>query len=180
MTFNKISDNKRQQTTTVDYKRLFNGLFLTSVVSLHRQNRWFGQLTNLGATRQIKLITNHQTHTTMSTMRNSVMLIGRPGAEPETRTFNDNRIVTRFNLAVNGMRRNANNQQVKDTQWFTVVAWDKTAERVALAVKKGKRIAVDGTLRNNEWTDKNGQRHLSTEIHLNNFILLDWGKEQTA
>ena len=25
----------------------------------------------------------------MSTMRNSVMLIGRPGAEPETRTFND-------------------------------------------------------------------------------------------
>ena len=72
----------------------------------------------------------------MSTMRNSVMLIGRPGAEPETRTFNDNRIVTRFNLAVNETRRNANHQQVKDTQWFTVVAWDKTAERVALAVKK--------------------------------------------
>ena len=114
----------------------------------------------------------------MSTMRNSVMLIGRPGAEPETRTFNDNRIVTRFNLAVNETRRNANHEQVKDTQWFTVVAWDKTAERVALAVKKGKRIAIDGTLRNNEWTDKNGQRHLSTEIHLNNFILLDWGKEQ--
>ncbi len=116
----------------------------------------------------------------MSTMRNSVMLIGRPGAEPETRTFNDNRIITRFNLAVNNMRRNAKNEQVRDTQWFTVVAWDKTAERVALAVKKGKQIAIDGTLRNNEWTDKNGQRHLSTEIHLNNFILLDWGKEQTA
>ena len=109
-------------------------------------------------------------------MRNSVMLIGRSGAEPETRTFND----TRFNLAVNGTRRNANNEQVKDTQWFTVVAWDKTAERVALAVKKGKQIAVDGTLRNNEWIDKNGQRHVSTEIHMNNFILLDWGKEQTA
>ena len=113
-------------------------------------------------------------------MRNSVMLIGRPGAEPETRTFNDNRIVTRFNLAVNEMRRNANHQQVKDTQWFTVVAWDKTAERVAQVVKKGKRIAIDGALRNNEWTDKNGQRHLSTEIHLNNFILLDWGKEQNS
>ena len=147
MIINNISDSKRQQTTTVDYKRLINGLVLTSVVTLHR---------------------------------NSVMLIGRPGAEPETRTFNDNRIVTRFNLAVNNMRRNAKNEQVKDTQWFTVVAWDKTAERVALAVKKGKQIAIDGTLRNNEWTDKNGQRHLSTEIHLNNFILLDWGKEQTA
>ena len=74
----------------------------------------------------------------MSTMRNSVMLIGRPGAEPETRTFNDNRIVTRFNLAVNDMRHTANHQQVKDTQWFTVVAWDKTAERVAQVVKTGK------------------------------------------
>ncbi len=31
----------------------------------------------------------------MSTMRNSVMLIGRPGAEPETRTFNGNRIGTK-------------------------------------------------------------------------------------
>ena len=116
----------------------------------------------------------------MSTMRNSVMLIGRQGAEPETRTFNDKRIVTRFNLAVNETRRNARNEQVKDTQWFTVVAWDKTAERVAQVVKKGKQIAIDGALRNNEWVDKNGQRHISTEIHLNNFILLDWGKEQNS
>ena len=44
-----ISDSKRQQTTTVDYKRLINGLVLTSVVTLHRQ-------TDQGATRQIKLI----------------------------------------------------------------------------------------------------------------------------
>ena len=40
-----------------------------------------------------------------------------------------------------------------------------------------KRTAIDGALRNNEWTDDKGQRHQSTEIHLNNFILLDWGKE---
>jgi len=32
-----ISDSKRQQTTTVDNKRLINGLVLTSVVTLHRQ-----------------------------------------------------------------------------------------------------------------------------------------------
>ena len=113
----------------------------------------------------------------MSTMRNSVMLIGRPGAEPETRTFNDNRIVTRFNLAVNNMRRNAKNEQVKDTQWFTVVAWDKTAERVALAVKKGKQIAIDGTMRNNEWTDDKGQRHSNIEVWVNDLFLIDKVKD---
>ena len=39
---NNISDSKRQQTFTVDYKRLFNGLLLTSVVTLHRQTDWKG------------------------------------------------------------------------------------------------------------------------------------------
>ena len=46
---NYLPDSKRQQTTTVDYKRLINGLVLTSVVTLQRQ-------TNQGATRQNKLI----------------------------------------------------------------------------------------------------------------------------
>ena len=43
---NNISDSKRQQTTTVDYKRLFNGLVLTSVVTLHRQTNQRGDTTN--------------------------------------------------------------------------------------------------------------------------------------
>ena len=32
--FSTISDSKRQQTTAVDYKRLFNGLVLTRALSL--------------------------------------------------------------------------------------------------------------------------------------------------
>ena len=36
--FSNLSDSKRQQTTTVDYKRLFNGFFLTSVVVLQHEN----------------------------------------------------------------------------------------------------------------------------------------------
>ena len=32
-----ISDSKRQQTTTVDYKRLINGFFLTRFTSLQRK-----------------------------------------------------------------------------------------------------------------------------------------------
>ncbi len=116
----------------------------------------------------------------MSTMRNSVMLIGRPGTEPETKTFDNNHIISRFRLAVNDSHTNANHERVNTTQWFTVVAWDKTAERIAQVVKKGKRIAVDGALHNNERTDQNGVRHSGTEIHVNNFVLLDWGKELIA
>ena len=35
--FNNKADNKRQQTITVDYKRLFTDFVLTRVVTLHRQ-----------------------------------------------------------------------------------------------------------------------------------------------
>ena len=41
---------------TVDYKRLINGLVLTSVVTLHRQTDSSAKRTDFGATRQIKLI----------------------------------------------------------------------------------------------------------------------------
>ncbi len=54
--FSNKADNKRQQTITVDYKRLFTDFVLTRVVTLHRQ-------TNQGATQQIKLITIYKTHT---------------------------------------------------------------------------------------------------------------------
>ena len=45
----------------------------------------------------------------MSTMRNSVMLIGRPCAEPEVRMFNNNKM-TRFHLAVTESKKNANGE----------------------------------------------------------------------
>ena len=39
MIINNISDSKRQQTTTVDYKRLINGFFLTNSVTLQHENK---------------------------------------------------------------------------------------------------------------------------------------------
>lgn len=100
-------------------------------------------------------------------MMNSVQLIGRPGNEPEVKTFDNNRVVARFDMAVN-VKRN------KKAQWFRIVAWDKTAERVACCIKKGMQIAIDGTLLNDNWTDAAGVRRNMTEIRLNNFLLVDW------
>ena len=52
----------------------------------------------------------------MSTMRNSVQLIGRPGADPEIKTFDSNSKVARFRIAVSETRLNANNERVNNTQ----------------------------------------------------------------
>ena len=110
-------------------------------------------------------------------MRNSVMLIGRPGAEPEVKNFNNNNKVARLRLAVTESKKNANGEWVNDTQWFPIVAWVPIADRVEKNVKKGKRIAIDGSLHNNEWTDDKGQRHSVTEVYVNDLFLIDWEKE---
>jgi single-strand DNA-binding protein len=104
------------------------------------------------------------------------MLIGRPGAEPEMKTFNNSKIA-RFRIAVNESRKNANGEWVTDTQWFPIVAWGAVADRVEKSVKKGKRIAIDGSLHNNEWTDDKGQRHSVTEIWIRDLLPIDWEKE---
>ena len=106
-------------------------------------------------------------------MRNSVMLIGRPGAEPEMRNLNNNNKVARFRLAVSESHRNANNEWVNDTQWFSIVAWGNVAGRVEKVVRKGQQLAIEGKLRNNEWTDDKGQRHSTTEIWINDLFPME-------
>ena len=112
----------------------------------------------------------------MSTMRNSVMLIGRPGAEPEVKMFNNNKM-TRFRLAVTESKKNANGEWVNDTQWFPIVAWGPVADRVERYVKKGMQVAIDCSLRNNEWTDDKGQRHSNIEVWVNDLFLIDKVKD---
>ncbi len=106
-------------------------------------------------------------------MRNSVMLIGRPGAEPEVKNISNNNKVARFRLAVDERHMNANREWVNNTQWFTIVAWGKTADRVERNVKKGLQIAIEGSLRNNEWTDDKGLRHTTTEVWVNDLFMID-------
>lgn len=108
----------------------------------------------------------------MSTMRNSVMLIGRPGADPTVKTFENNRSVLHFNLAVNESYQNTQKEWVTDTQWFNIVAWDKMAENMAKHLQKGRRVAINGKLRNRDWTDNKG-RHFITEILVSDFVLID-------
>ncbi|MBR6931110.1 MAG: single-stranded DNA-binding protein [Bacteroidales bacterium] len=109
----------------------------------------------------------------MGTMRNSVMLIGNAGADPEIRTFNNGQKVARVRIAINESYKNANNEWVQTTQWFGLVAYGNIADRVEKAIHKGVQFAIEGRLHNNEWNDDQGQRHSVTEIILNDLFLID-------
>ena len=109
----------------------------------------------------------------MGTMRNSVMLIGNAGSEPEIRTFSNGQKVARVRIAVNESYKNANNEWVQTTQWFGLVGFGTIADRMEKVIHKGVQFVIDGKLHNNEWNDDQGQRHTVTEIILDDLFLID-------
>lgn len=104
----------------------------------------------------------------MNAQRNSVVLTGRPGRDPEVKVLDNNRKMARFSIAVNESRINALNERINNTQWFTIVAWGNEVEKAEAMVHKGQPIVVYGKLHNNEWKDRDGNRRISTEIYLSN------------
>lgn len=110
-------------------------------------------------------------------MRNSVMLIGNAGSDPEIRTMNNGQKVARLRIAVNESFKNANNEWVQQTQWFTLTAFGNMADRIEKSVRKGLMYAFEGRLHNNEWNDANGVKHCSTEVIINDLFHIDTNKQ---
>ena len=82
---------------------------------------------------------------------NRVCIIGRLTRDPEIRMTQDTQhTVARFGIAVDIGKDKAN--------FFNVTAWDKTAQFCEKYLKKGTKIGLEGQLRTDEYTDKNGQK----------------------
>lgn len=102
---------------------------------------------------------------------NSVVLIGRLTRDPELRFIpNSGKAVARFSLAVN-----REYSKEKEADFFNIVIWGKPAENVANFMKKGRLVAVNGSLRNNNYEDKNGTKHYGIEVLANRVEFLDYG-----
>ncbi len=91
---------------------------------------------------------------------NKVILIGNLTATPELKQTQAGMSVTSFNIAIN--RRGKDGEQSCD--FFTVVAWSKTAEFICNYFAKGQPILVCGRLQTRSWTDNQGAKHTATEV----------------
>lgn len=92
---------------------------------------------------------------------NKVILIGNITADPELKQTQSGTSVCSFNIAIN---RYSKEPDAKKVDFFTVVAWAQKAEFVSKYFKKGQAIVVVGRLENREWSDKQGNKRISTEI----------------
>ncbi len=94
---------------------------------------------------------------------NKIIVIGRVGRDPETRTFGQGTNVTNFSVAVTE-KWSRNGQKEEKTTWFNISHFGKGGEFSAQYVRKGQKIAVDGKLEIREWTDSNGMIRKDPQI----------------
>lgn len=109
---------------------------------------------------------------TMTTMRNSVQLIGRPGIAPEIKEIGNNRKMARFTLATNNNYTNEKGERVEQTDWHNIVAFGKVVDTIEKYVRKGQEIAIEGRLSTSSWEDKDGNKRYRTDVVLNELLLL--------
>lgn len=90
---------------------------------------------------------------------------GRLGNDPELKTVGaDNLSLASFSLA-HTPRSKKNGEWVDgETNWYRVVKFGASAEAIAQTVRKGDEVIVIGTLKLNNYTDKNGVEKSQMEI----------------
>jgi len=80
-------------------------------------------------------------------MFHTIIILGNVGKDPELRYTPSGQGVTTFSVASNRQYNSNDGQQVKETIWFRVTAWGKTAEVCNQYLRKGMRVFIEGRLR---------------------------------
>ena len=109
---------------------------------------------------------------------NKILLIGNVGRDPELRFTSGGLPVTDFSLAVSRSRGGAGGGEAGDrpqeeTEWFTVIAWNKLAETCNQFVGKGRRVFVEGRLETRNWETREGQKRVELRVVASNVLFLD-------
>ena len=100
-------------------------------------------------------------------MINKIILVGRLTRDPELKEFGNDKKVCKFSLAVD--RRFGK----QETDFVNIDTWNKLAEICDSNLKKGRLVAVEGSLRINQSEDKEGNKRSFTSVNADNVVFLD-------
>lgn len=105
----------------------------------------------------------------MNSLKNKVNLIGNLGKDVDIIETKNGKKLARFSIATNDAYKDKEGERQTDTQWHRITAWGKTAEMMALLLKKGNEVAIEGRLAYGSYQDKDGNTKYTTDIIANNF-----------
>jgi single-strand DNA-binding protein len=108
-------------------------------------------------------------------MLNRIFLIGHLGRDPEMAFTQEGKPYTRFTLAVNRYQRGSKEggERQEETDWFSVVAWDRLAETCNTYLHKGSKVLIQGRMQSRKYTDKSGVERTGWDVVAYDMEMLD-------
>jgi single-strand DNA-binding protein len=109
----------------------------------------------------------------MARSLNRVQLIGNLTRDPELRYTPSGTAVCSFSIATNRNWTTDSGEKKEEVEFHRIVAWNKLAELCSQFLTKGRKVFVEGRLTTRSWTAQDGTQKQTTEIIINDMILLD-------
>ena len=104
---------------------------------------------------------------------NKLTIIGNVGGDPEMRFTPSGKPVTNFRVATNFSTVGPDGERKQETEWFTVVAWNKLAEQCNQFLAKGQLVYAEGRVRSHSWAGQDGQQRFRMEVIANRVVFLE-------
>lgn len=108
---------------------------------------------------------------------NKVELIGNITRDPELRYTASGVAVASFSIATNRSWKTEAGELKEEVEFHRIVAWNKLAGLCSQLLTKGRKIYVEGRLQTRQWQDKENNKRETTEIVIDDMIILDSKKD---
>lgn len=95
---------------------------------------------------------------------NKVILVGNLGRDPEVRGLPNGESVANITIATSNKYKNRAGEMVEETEWHNAVLFGRLAEIAGQYLKKGSSIYVEGRLKTEKYTGKDGVEKYATKV----------------
>ena len=109
---------------------------------------------------------------------NKVILVGNLGRDPELRYTPQGTPVCSFSMATNERLKDKTGEMQDLTTWFRVTLWGRQAETASQYLTKGRPVYIEGRLRVEEWTDRDGKARHTLEVHATDMQFIGGGRSE--
>ncbi|MGJ4953143.1 single-stranded DNA-binding protein [Bradyrhizobium sp. HKCCYLS20291] len=104
---------------------------------------------------------------------NKVILVGNLGKDPEVKHLNNDKSVANFSIATSETWRDRDGERKEKTEWHNCQVWgEQLIKVVEQYLSKGDKVYVEGKIQTRKWEDQDGKDRYSTEIVVNNLVML--------
>lgn len=100
---------------------------------------------------------------------NKIIIVGYLGRDPELRYTPSGMQVCSFSLATTERRKDGSGEFQDHTTWFSISVWGKKAEAANQYLAKGRQVFIDGRLRQEEYTDRDGNKRTRLQVDASDF-----------